>query len=204
MIEYSLKHISGPATEPVSLAELKLQANLDPTDTSQDALLNQYISAARRDAENVLGKKIGSQVWDIVQDTWPDYCRWVIPIEPLVSVDEIEVTDEDGIVTTVSPTVYGYSAARNTLWLKQGQTWPYINLSHSGAVRVQVTVGMQPVSDESSPETIAHPATIRQAILLRAATMYRVREDVTLGTTLLAQDVKAFERLLGMERNLVP
>ena len=71
MVSYSLKHISGPATEPVTIEELKLQAKLDPTDTSEDALLEQYLRSARRDAENVLGKRIGTQVWDMILDEWP-------------------------------------------------------------------------------------------------------------------------------------
>lgn len=203
MVDYSLKHISGPATEPVTLAQLKLQAELDPTDTSKDELLTLDLQSARRDAENTLGYKIGTQVWDIYLDSWPAYVRWILPIEPLISVDEIEYRDSDGNLATVAETVWAYSAARGSLWLQYGQTWPTVELDAYSAVRVRVTVGLQPVSDGNSPVTLQYPANIRKAILLRASTYYRLREDVMLGGALAPNEVKAFQSLLGAERILI-
>lgn len=201
MVSYSLKHISGPATEPVTLAEVKLQARLDPADTSEDALLAQYIASARRDAENVLGKKIGTQTWDIVLDEFPSAVAYFpIPLEPLISVDEIEYTDEEGEVSLVDTTTFSHSAPRCLLWLKPSESWPAVTLAPYGGVRIRVTVGMQSQSDGGSPETMQYPANIRQAILLRAATYYRFREDTTAGAALSANEVRAFQSLLGAER----
>lgn len=201
MVPYSLKHISGPATEPVSLALLKEQVKLEAADTSEDVLLEQYLASARRDAENHLGLMIGTQTWDIFLDDWPEYCRYVVPLSPLQTVAEIEYTDENAVAATLATTVYGYSAARGTIWLKPGQSWPTVKLQPSGGVRIRVTVGEQPRSDGQTPAALAYPQNWRQAILLRAATYYRLREDVTTGTTMQSADVRAFQSLLGAERN---
>jgi uncharacterized phiE125 gp8 family phage protein len=205
MVDYSLIHISGPATEPASLTELKAQVNLDSDDTTHDDLLTQYLKAARKDVEGYLGKKIGTQVWDIHLDGWPPYVMWRVPLVPLISVDSVSYTDEDGDEDTVDGTVYQYSAARNTLFLRHGQTWPSsVHLQPYAGVVIRVTVGMQPVTDGGSPETEDYPAHVKQMILLRAASLFRIREDVTLGSTLTAVEVKAFERIGSTERNLVP
>lgn len=199
---YSLKHISGPSTEPVTLAELKQQASLDPSDTSQDELLTRYIRAARRDVENILGRKIGTQTWDVILDDWPTYVRWVLPIEPLIEIESIEYEDEDGLTAFVGGSIWGFNAARNVLWVKPSQTWPSVRLAPEGGVRVRVIVGMQPESDGGSPVTMQYPENIRHAILLRASTFYRLREDVTLGTTMTASEISVYASLLGMERNI--
>lgn len=203
-MSYTLKHVSGPATEPVTLAELKLALNLDPTETAQDQYLEGIIGAARREAENYLGKKIGIQTWDIYLDDFPLVYDWQIPIEPLISVDSINYTDEDGLETAIDTGAYRYSVIRRALWLVSGEAWPNAALIPFGAVRVRVTCGIVAVSDGASPESFRFPESIRQAIIFRAGTFYRFREDMTAGTTLQVGKVGTFEALLSGERVIAP
>lgn len=205
-MEYTLRHVSGPATEPVSMAEVKAHLLIEDLTLTpaQTADLESKVTAARRQAETYLGKKIGTQVWDIVSDTWPVWGYWILPLQPLVSVDTISYTDEDGDEATVDPATYHFSPTKQILWLKSGEYWPTDPLMPFSGVRVRVTVGIQPESDGLSPVSYRYPDNIRQAILMRVGTLYNIREDMTLGTTMQAGKTGAFEDLLGGERLIVP
>jgi uncharacterized phiE125 gp8 family phage protein len=205
-MEYTLKHVSGPATEPVSLAEAKAHLLIeDLTLTSaQTADLESKIRAARREAEGYLGRKIGVQVWDILIDSFPWFTFWRIPLEPLISVDSIVYLDADGDEVTVPAETFGHSADKGLLWLVEGQTWPTEYYYPFAGIRVRVTVGIQPESDGASPATLRYPDNIRQAILVRLGTLYSIREDQTLGTTMQAGKVGTFEALLSSEKDIRP
>ena len=199
---YSLKHLSGPMTEPVSLTETKTALRLSLTATNEDADLRLKISAARRHAEHILGKKIGSQIWEIYYDSWPNYGYWHLPLEPLISVNSIRYTDDYGDEETLDSADYSYSTRTGQLWLPRDTAWPEVDLLPFSAIRINVTVGIQPVSDGGSPETLSYPANIKQAILYRVGTLYNIREDVTM---LAASKVPGtFDDLLLGERNIVP
>lgn len=205
MVEYSLKHISGPATEPISLAEAISHLNsltLEEMNYQEQENLESDIRAARRDAENVLGKKIGAQQWDIVLHGWPRR-GFVLPLEPLISIESIVGIDRDGVEHTVDEAVYAYSPEAGLLWLRGGQSWPSIELQEFAGVRIRVNVGMQPVSDGASPPMERYPDNIRKAMLYRIGTFYGTREDVTLGTLQAGVEVPlTFRHLLSSERNI--
>ena len=202
-MEYTLKHVSGPTTEPVSLAEVKDHLNMDPTDTSQDQNLETSISAARIEAESYLGKKIGTQTWDIYLDGFP-WWDFRVPLEPLISIDSITYTDEDGLDDTVPADDWAYSTVTGRLWLKRTAYWPSVDLQPFSGVRVRVTVGITQQSDGQSPETLRWPDNIRKAILFRIGTFHNIREDMTLGTTMQAMKVGTFEALLSGDRLVIP
>lgn len=60
---------SGPASEPVTLAEFKAHARIEHT--AEDAILGSLLSAARVYIETQSGRAIGAQVWTATLDAWP-------------------------------------------------------------------------------------------------------------------------------------
>jgi uncharacterized phiE125 gp8 family phage protein len=119
-MEYSTRHISGPTSEPVTLGEIYAALGVDEANTAINAEdLVKKAKAARREAEGVLGLKVGLQVWDIVLDYWPCW-NWRIPLEPVQSIDGLFYTDVDGDEVEFDADSYVFSAASNRLWLKQG------------------------------------------------------------------------------------
>lgn len=205
-IEYSPRHVSGPTSEPVTIAEIRSSLQLDleaPTDPAELARYNatnddlmRKARAARREAEGILGKRVGEQTWDIVLDWWPCW-NWRLPIEPLIEVVEIVWTDADGTEATIAPATYAYSAASNRLWLTSGSAWPDGEPAEFSGIRIRVKVGIVPLDDDASAWQ-----AIKEAILFRVGTFYAIREDMTLGTTMQATKVGTFEALLGVERNI--
>lgn len=63
------KVTTAPASEPVSLAELKLSLRI--TDTAQDTILTQYIVDARDMAERYTGRKFIEQTLTSYTDSYP-------------------------------------------------------------------------------------------------------------------------------------
>ena len=61
--------LTGPAAEPVSLAEAKLAARVD--DAAFDSLIPGLLTAARQAAEHLTGRRFGEQTWRVSLVDWP-------------------------------------------------------------------------------------------------------------------------------------
>lgn len=96
MISYLL---TGPAEEPVSLAEARAFLRLDGTE--EDGLVETLVAAARVHVETVTGRAMLAQTWRAVLDDWPDAGRLRLPLGPVRAVTDIRVfdeTDDDHVV----------------------------------------------------------------------------------------------------------
>ncbi len=87
----SLTLITGPATEPVTLADAKLHLRVDGT--VEDALIQTLISAARLTLEAHGNLAMINQTWALRLDRWPGSVV-SLPIGPVSAVQAIFV---DGI-----------------------------------------------------------------------------------------------------------
>jgi uncharacterized phiE125 gp8 family phage protein len=65
----SLKPITAPAEEPVTLVEAKAQCKVDHS--ADDALLAIFIQSAREAAEHITGRAFITQTWELVLDAFP-------------------------------------------------------------------------------------------------------------------------------------
>lgn len=87
------KLISDSATEPVSLTEMRNWMRLDPTDTSDDSLIMELISAARQHIENLASLTIVGKVYSTsFEVSGTNHPQWIIklPYGPLVSVNSVK------------------------------------------------------------------------------------------------------------------
>lgn len=180
-----------PATEPVSLQEVKAQLVVDGT--ADDALLSSFITESRHEIEEVTGLALITQSWRLSLDHWPggreewwDGVRqgaiadlyasgvpaWVeIPRYPLASVDTVTVFDEAGTPNVVSvASVFDIDTYQKPgrMALKRGQTWP-IALRTVNAIQIEYTAGYGAAVDV--------PAPIKRAIKNMVAHMYSHRGD---------------------------
>lgn len=99
------KLVSDSATEPVSLTEMRNWMRLDPTDTSDDSLIMDLISAARQHIENVASLTIVNKVYStLFEITGVDHKQWIIklPFGPLVSVTSVKYQDGINSWTTLT------------------------------------------------------------------------------------------------------
>jgi hypothetical protein len=191
-LEYSAKWRSGPDPEPVLIDDIYKALGITADNTSFDpGDLLARASAARIEAEAILGMKIGPQVWDIITDFWP--VNWVLPLLPVQSIVAIYWLDWYGVEHEADSTIYAFLPNENRLWLKPGFFWPDSQLYPTGSIRIRVNVGI-PLAEIR--------ANVKQAILLRTGTLSAIREDMTVGTVQQAAKVGTFEALLGATREI--
>jgi len=188
--------VSGPANEPITLAELKAQLGI--TDTAQDTFITSLIEPARLIVEEYLGRKLISQGLELFMDVWPGATQDIwegsrlgsssslvglrefdLPWLPAQSVDVISTFNEDDTETVFPATSYIVDVWDPDLWgrvvLRDSSVWPP-NLREARAIRVQYTVGYGDDAEDV-------PSSIRQGLLMVAAYMYTNRGDCPSDTT---------------------
>lgn len=190
----SLKLISAPAVEPVSLAEAKLQCAIDSDTTAFDSFLTDIcIPSARAAAEQECDCALITQTWERVIDAFPlaEIELGKAPVQSIVSVRYLDTT---GAQQTLSSAAYLLDADQPSGWLlpAYGYTWP-ATIDSANAVRVQFKAGY---GDTAS----SVPPGIKNWILLRIGTLFRYREQFQTGQ--MSEIPNAFsDRLLDPYRN---
>jgi uncharacterized phiE125 gp8 family phage protein len=170
----TLKLITAPTAEPVTLAEAKLVCKVDGT--AEDAYITGLISAAREQAEQELGRSLATATWERVLDAFPDSgIRLGWP--HVASIVSVKYIDTAGTLQTLPSTDYTLDADFLPGWVLPSATapsWP-ATLDTANAVRVQFQTGW---AEGAVPESI------KSWIKMRVATAFKAREFVVLGQSM--------------------
>jgi uncharacterized phiE125 gp8 family phage protein len=156
--------LSGPAVEPVSLAEAKAHLRLDADD--EDDLVGALVVAARVAVETEIRRVVIEQSWRAFVETWPEG-GIELPIQPALAVDAVRAVDAAGATTLLDVGDYDFDIADGSLQL--------VNPA-SGAVSYEVDFSAGYGAAGSDV-----PQPLRQAILLLVAHWYEHRSAVTDG-----------------------
>lgn len=164
---------TGPALEPVSLAEAKAHLRLDAAD--EDMLLASLITAARMHVEVLTGQVLITQSWRLYFDAWPDKTRVEIPIAPLQAISSVTVYDAEGVGAVLPSASWLADVVSNPGRLVRNGSalWPDPGQCANG-IEILLTAGHGDAAEDV-------PQTLRQAILLLAAHWFETREPVALG-----------------------
>jgi uncharacterized phiE125 gp8 family phage protein len=167
---------SGPAAEPVTLAEAKAHLRVDGT--AEDTLIASIIVAARLHVEAIAGLALVSQSWSWYMDCWPPGRALEFSIRPIQGIAAVRLYDESGGVTTLEPTAYLLDSAglRPRLVRLGTPAWPRPGRVASG-IEIAFTAGYGNAAADV-------PAPIRQAILLLVAHWYEHRSPLEEGAHL--------------------
>lgn len=168
----SLKLITAPTTEPISLTEAKSQCHVDGTD--EDTLLTMFIVAARRAAEQRTGRALINQTWELALDEWGDEIALAYP--PVSSITSVKYLDTAGVEQTLSNTVYALDTygMEHVLRLAYNQSWPSVRETEN-TIKIRYVAGYGTASDV--------PADIKAWMLLAIGTMYANRESASQGAS---------------------
>ena len=101
----TLKLISGPAAEPVTLVEAKAHLRIETSD--DNTLIDSLIKAARAHidgADGWLGRALMYQTYDLSVDNLCIPIR--LPLPPLVSVTSVKYLDTAGDEQTLAASLY--------------------------------------------------------------------------------------------------
>ena len=170
----SLVLTSGPATEPVSVADAKAHLRIDGT--AEDVLIGSLLLTSRLHIESALGLALLNQTWMLVLDRWPPGASLDIPIAPLQAVTAVRVRGASGVATLVPSTSYLIdivSKPPRLVWNQAPQ--PYPGAAANG-IEIDLTVGF-------GASAASVPAPLKHAILMLTAHWYEHRDPVEIGSS---------------------
>ncbi|HWB46507.1 MAG TPA: head-tail connector protein [Hyphomicrobiaceae bacterium] len=165
---------SGPAVEPVTLADAKAQLRVDGT--ADDTLIASLILTSRLHVEAGLGVALNTQSWSYFLDAWPPGAQVVLPLRPVQSVAAVRLYADDESVQTVPAETYllDLDQQRPRLVRRGATVWPVPSRSANG-----IEIAMVAGYGDNAADV---PAPIRQAILLLTAHWYDHRSPFEVGT----------------------
>lgn len=173
---WSLRVVTPPAVEPVTVDDAKQQCRIDAPD--EDNLIAGYIVAARQYIESASGWAMMTQTLELGLRGFPEEDRIYLPRPPLQSVTSVLYTDVSQTTYTLPPTT-GYLVDQYSepaqIVLPFGQVWPSLILSTARPLVVQFIAGY------TSAPLVPNP--LKQAILMLVSHWYENREAVVVGHT---------------------
>ena len=177
------KIISGPSSEPITLAEAKAHCRVD--DSNSDTLITALIQAARESAELFCERSFVQRNYRMTLDCFPKNGGYILlPYPPVVEVTQIQYFDTDGVLQTWSSGEYHVDTASEPgrVLPNSDQSYPSDVDIRLGAVRVEYTAGY-PADESGSPSdfTANVPQLVKQAMLMMVAEWFMNREDTVVG-----------------------
>jgi uncharacterized phiE125 gp8 family phage protein len=170
--------ISGPDSEPVTLAECKAHMKIDIN--VEDDLIEALIPAARQAIESEIQRPLGVQLFEIGLEYFPFFLQF--PKAPFAELVSAKYIDSDGAEHTVfdletsPPTtsgIYILDELKGILNVKVGEHWPLTILNYGYPVHIRYKAGFDPL-----------PAALKQAMLRMVAHLYANREAVIQGQSM--------------------
>jgi uncharacterized phiE125 gp8 family phage protein len=152
-ITRSLKLITAPAQDPVTVAEMKAYLRVDGNDF--DTTIGNLIKAAREAAQDYQNRAFFTQTWELSFDRFPYIhagCRYApgceIPFPPLQSVQSVKYYDQNGTETTMDLAnfIIDKRSEPGRIILKSGLRWPSVTLQEIDSFIVQFTAGYNDVN----------------------------------------------------------
>lgn len=173
----TVRVITPPEVEPVTLAEAIDWARADDGTAATDAALNMLIGAMRRYAENLTGRAFVQRELQLILPCWQT--RIELPFPPLVSVESVTYFDTDGVVQTLSTSLYDVHDWREPAVIVPAfqEVWPSTR-AVDDAVRINYIAGYPPAG---SPEDYAAglPENLKLWMQARIATLFNQRDQLT-------------------------
>lgn len=157
----TLIRTTQPATEPITLAEAKIQLRVDSD--YEDTLITSMIKAARIDCEQRLQRTLITSGWTWKIDSFYGLSR--LPMPNLLSVTSITYLDVDGASQVLNPDTYRVSGIGGRGCIVPVDTWPE-TADQLESVTIVYTAGY----GASVPETL------KFWMLLAIGDMYSNRE----------------------------
>jgi uncharacterized phiE125 gp8 family phage protein len=176
----SLKRITAPSTQCVTVAEVKDFLRLQGT-TAEDYLLQSFIKSAESYAENYMKRSINKQQYELRLDGFNGHDGDIeLPRPPLTTVSSEVVVAyvEDttvGNTTAISATAItiDYQSEPGVLYPSYDNEWPEPR-DENNAVRITYYSGY------ATPALV--PDAIKHWVKLRVGAMYEHRESLMVGT----------------------
>jgi uncharacterized phiE125 gp8 family phage protein len=177
--------LTGPAGEPLALADMKQALRLDGDE--EDALVARLITAARLHVTAVTGRALGTETWRLQLDVVPRDRVVRLPVGPLVAVTGLRTIDDEGGATDWPVTGLVLAKSPALIVLPEAVV----------AAERRAQLGIEIDYEAGYGGADAVPADLRQAMALLVGHWFEHREGAVV-------DVTATELPLGVAALLAP
>ena len=169
MAQYKL--VTGPSSEPITLAEAKLYLRVD--DTTEDALITAIITAARRKFENDTYHYLMPQTWELYLNQNEINAEQIsINKSDITAISSVKYYDQSNTQQTLSTNDY-QTAIQGRPYSIQLTTVPQV-YNRLEAMVIRFTLGYT--------NAAAVPEDIKTAIKTLIGTLYENRQTIVTGT----------------------
>lgn len=172
--------VTKPTDEPINEREAKEHCRVEVGDTEEDEFIKSLIVTARKYVEQITGRAILDQTWDLYLDSWPEGDAIVIPKPPLiwtVADSSIKYTNSSDVEATFAVANYDVDtdSEPGRVVLKYGKSWPSTTLRPMNPINLRFDCGW------TEPPNV--PDGIKSAMKLLVSDMYEIREPKIIGAT---------------------
>ncbi len=150
-----------------------------------DATISGFITTVRQWIEEITGRLLMTQTWDIYLEKFPCGDEDIeLPFAPLQSVTYLKYTDSANAESTFSSSYYHVDTISEPgkIVLAYGQSWPTATLKTSNPIVIRAVFGYASAA--------AVPGPLKQAILLLIEHYYTNRGLVVISDRAGAQSVE--------------
>lgn len=184
---YTYSLVTGPATTPISLSEVKAFARLDASDTSEDTFLTLLIETAVDYAEKYTKREFINKTFITYREDWES--SFELRRSKLQSITSIKYYSDASTLNTVSSSLYAHTSDTDfsMVYLLPENSWPSTTLyTAPRAIEITFVAGYG-----SSASDV--PAALRRALLEHVLVLYENRGGCEDGSCaeLLPKNVKA-------------
>lgn len=163
--------LTGPASEPITLAEAKAFLRVEHTD--DDDVIAALIAGSRIHVEAATRRALITQTWRVVRDAWPTDGRLALAPAPLREVSAARVYRADGTTQSIDVAVLVVDkAAAPAVVAFAPWSLPVPGQARAG-IEIDIEAGYGAATDVPEP--------LRQAIRLLVAHWYENRGLVASG-----------------------
>ena len=144
--------VTGPAVEPLSLAEAKSWLRVDIGD--EDPLIQSLIVSARLAVEAATNRLLITQQWRLLLDAWPSEFVLPLPLAPVRQIVRIRTIDAAGLSADLLASQYWLDGNLDRARLVLGAPLANPGQAVSG-ITIDVTVGYGDASAVPEPLRLA-------------------------------------------------
>mgnify|MGYP003647048015 CR=1 FL=1 len=184
----TVRVVTAPTVEPLTLAEAKTHLVIDTDVTADDTYIAALIQVAREYAENYTRRAFVQRTLELTLPYFDGYQSEIfLPQPPLQSVTSIKYLDADGVLTTIAAADYQVDTYSQPGRVKPAylDSWPVVTRGDFNAVQIRYIAGYDSLG--SPPDYAGNiPKALKQWMLLRVGGLYRDREPVIIGTIVAA------------------
>ncbi len=172
----TLRVVTPPPVEPVTLDEAKLHCRIDVT--ADDDLIEALIQTARQYCEGYQGRAYVEQTLEYTLSRWPRRRVIYLPRPPVAEILSVDYLDENGVAQPFTDWIADTRGEPARVVLEDGESWPTETLYPVNPVRIEYIAGYEADPGPPIDYRANIPNMVKSAIKLCVGNWYENREAV--------------------------